>query len=83
MEPEGSLPHSQVPATCPYPVPARSSPHPHILLPDDPYYYYHPIYVCVSQVVSRKETLLHFKFQVNFIGSLTAVRVIKIYTEHD
>ena len=33
MEPEGSLPHSQVPATCPYPKPARSSPFPHILLP--------------------------------------------------
>ena len=28
MEPESSLPHSQVPATCPYPEPARSSPHP-------------------------------------------------------
>ena len=28
MEPEGSLPHSQVPATCPYPVPAQSSPYP-------------------------------------------------------
>ena len=28
MEPECSLPHSQVPATCPYPEPARSSPHP-------------------------------------------------------
>jgi len=27
MEPEGSLPHSQVPATCPYPEPDRSSPH--------------------------------------------------------
>ena len=25
MEPEGSLPHSQVPATCPYPEPAGSS----------------------------------------------------------
>jgi hypothetical protein len=24
MESEGSLPHSQVPATCPYPEPARS-----------------------------------------------------------
>ena len=30
MEPEGSLPHSQVPATCPYPEPGRSSPYPHI-----------------------------------------------------
>ena len=28
MEPEGSLPHSQVHATCPYPEPARSSPYP-------------------------------------------------------
>jgi len=28
MEPEGSLPYSQVPATCPYPEPARSSPYP-------------------------------------------------------
>jgi hypothetical protein len=27
-EPEVSLPHSQVPATCPYPEPARSSPYP-------------------------------------------------------
>jgi len=32
MEPEGSLPHSQVPATCPYPQPARSSPYSHNLL---------------------------------------------------
>ena len=30
MQPEGSLPHSQQPATCPYPEPARSSPCPHI-----------------------------------------------------
>ena len=52
MEPERSLPHSQVPATCPYPEPARFSPYPtsHFLkihlniIP--------PIYVCVSQVVS-------------------------------
>jgi len=28
MEPEGSLPHSQLPATCPYPEPAPSSPRP-------------------------------------------------------
>jgi len=39
MEPEGSLPHSQVPATCPYPEPDRSSPshflklHLNIILP--------------------------------------------------
>jgi hypothetical protein len=29
MEPEGSLPHSQDPATCPYPEPAQSSSCPH------------------------------------------------------
>ena len=45
MEPEGSLPHSQVPATCPSPEPARSSPystshflkiHINIILPSTP-----------------------------------------------
>jgi hypothetical protein len=43
MEPEGSLRHSQVPATFPYPEPAQSSPHTHfpkirlnIILPSMP-----------------------------------------------
>jgi hypothetical protein len=36
MEPEGSLPHSQVPATCLYPEPDQSGLYPHILLPEDP-----------------------------------------------
>jgi hypothetical protein len=36
MEPEGSLLRSQVPATCPYPEPAGSSPYLRILLPEDP-----------------------------------------------
>jgi hypothetical protein len=36
MVPERSLPHSQVPATCPYPEAARSNPCPHIPLPKDP-----------------------------------------------
>ena len=52
MEPEGSLPDSQVPATCPYSEPVWSSPHPHIPLPEDPSYYYPPIYALVSQVAS-------------------------------
>ena len=30
MEPEDSLPHSQVPTTCPYREPAQSSPCPNI-----------------------------------------------------
>ena len=36
MEPEGSMPHSQISATYPYPEPARSSPQPHIPIPEDP-----------------------------------------------
>jgi hypothetical protein len=34
VEPKSSLPHSQQPATCRYPEPARSSPYPHIPLPE-------------------------------------------------
>jgi hypothetical protein len=52
MEPEGSLPHSQVSATCLYPEPAQSSPYCHIPLPEDLSYYYPPIYAWVSSVVS-------------------------------
>ena len=37
MEPEGSLPHSQLPATCHYSEPAPSSPYPHIPLPEVPF----------------------------------------------
>jgi len=48
MKRECSLHHSQVPATCPYPEPARSS----IPLPEDPSSYYPPIYALVSQVFS-------------------------------
>jgi len=36
MEPEGSLPHSEVPATCLYPEPALSIHYLHIPLPKDP-----------------------------------------------
>ena len=52
MEPERSLPHSQVPATCPCSDPAGSNPYPHISLSEDPSYYFSPIYDWVSQVVS-------------------------------
>jgi hypothetical protein len=38
MEPEGSLPYSQVPATCPYPEPTPSSPHDPLQLPEHPSY---------------------------------------------
>jgi hypothetical protein len=36
MEPEGSLPYSQVPATCPYPEPSPYSPHNPLQLTEDP-----------------------------------------------
>ena len=36
MEPEGASPHSQAPATCPYPEPAQSSPHTLIPPPEGP-----------------------------------------------
>jgi hypothetical protein len=37
MEPEGSLPYSQVPATRPYPESTPSSPHDPLQLPEDPF----------------------------------------------
>jgi hypothetical protein len=36
METEGSLPCSQESATCPYPEPNESNPHPQTLFPLDP-----------------------------------------------
>jgi hypothetical protein len=52
MEPEDSLPKSQMPATCPYPEPTRSSPWSHIPIPEEPFYYSSPIDIWVFQVVS-------------------------------
>jgi hypothetical protein len=54
METEGSLPHSQVTATYPYPEPTRpsSNPPPHTSLSEDPSEYYPTIYVWDVQVVS-------------------------------
>ena len=46
MKPEGSLPYSHVYANRPYPEQARSSPHPHIPLPEDP--------SCVLLLVTEK-----------------------------
>jgi hypothetical protein len=54
MEPEGSLPQSQVPVTCLYPEPAQSSPYHHAPLPKVPSYY-HPIYTWVYPVVSLRQ----------------------------
>ena len=45
MEPENSLPHSQVPATCPYPEPARSIPYSHTKLPEEQSCYFRKLSV--------------------------------------
>jgi hypothetical protein len=37
MEPEGSLPYSQVPTTCPYPEPTPSTPHNPLQLTEHPF----------------------------------------------
>jgi hypothetical protein len=58
MEPEVSLPHSQVSATCPYTELALSSPYPHIPFHEDPSYYYPPIYDWFSQVTSYLQLFL-------------------------
>ena len=55
IETERSVPHSRVPATCPYPDPARYSPYPHIKLPEVSHLYYPPICTCASQVVSLSQ----------------------------
>jgi hypothetical protein len=52
MEPEGSIPHSQVPITCLYHQSAQSSSYSHIPLPEDPSKYCPPIYAWVSPFVS-------------------------------
>ena len=51
MELEGSLPYSQVPATCPYPEPTPSSLQP-LPLPEEPSYYCPSICVWVSPMAS-------------------------------
>src|SRR5215510_16504092 len=52
MEPESSLPYSQVPVTRPYPEPTPSSPQDSLQLPEDPSKYYPPTYVWVSRMAS-------------------------------
>ena len=52
MEPEGSLPPLEEPATCSFPKPNQFSPYPHIPLPEYPSKYYPPNYAWAFQVAS-------------------------------
>ena len=52
MEPEFSLPHLQVSATCPYSTPAPSSPYPHIPLLHDPSYSKYIIIIIIIITIS-------------------------------
>jgi hypothetical protein len=67
MELEGSLPHSQQPATCPYPEinPVRDP----IPLLEDPFYYYPPIYTCFFKVVSFPQVSLKIRQESKFLSS--------------
>jgi hypothetical protein len=71
MEPEGSLPHSQVPANCPYPESARSSLGPYIPLSEDHSEYYPPIYAWVFQV-----------FPSGFLAETLYTSFISPYVQH-
>jgi len=53
-EPEGSLPHSQVPATCPYPETGQSSP-----CPPSHFLKIHLNIILTSKPVPSKWSLLH------------------------
>ena len=72
MQSERSLLHSQVPATCPYPELAQSSPYPHIPFPEEPSYYDPP-----SKPGSLKFLSLMFPHQIPvYTSPLTHTRYI-------
>jgi hypothetical protein len=60
-----TLPHSQVPATCPYPEPDQSSPYLHIALPKD--LYIHIIYIKAHSHIYRAMDLYIYNIKVLYI----------------
>ena len=66
VEAGGSLPHSQQPATCPYPEPDQTSPRPFILFLEDQFWCYLAIYIYVIYIYvyipTRYTILQHWLF---------------------
>jgi hypothetical protein len=54
MKPEGSLPHSQAPATCPYPKPDQSSICLPITILEDPFYITLPSTILQTNLILGK-----------------------------
>ena len=85
MEPESPSPYPQVPATCPYPEPTPSSHHDPLQLPQDPFYYYPPIYVLVSPMasypqVSAPKPCIHLSFPPPTHATCTAYLMLDLIT---
>jgi hypothetical protein len=77
MEPEGLLPHSEVPATCPYPEPARTSPYPHIPLPEE---WLSWINIKIfNNILDKNENLYFVNFLIYITWSLIVFTVLHIY----
>ena len=78
MEPNGSLQHSQVTATCPYPEPLRSGPYSHIPLPEDPSY---NIRLCLGLPSERRVSFFLFFFLTPcswvLLDKLTGLQLVK------
>ena len=66
MESVISLPQAKVPANCPYPKPAQSSPFPHIPVLDDP---------SSSESNGEEKSLLQAVVEVRSWGRYAAVRL--------
>jgi hypothetical protein len=75
MEPEGSLPHSQVTASCPYPRPARSSPYPHILFPQT-------IYVFPKQIRRNTDQKIYILLELTYHQVSNVFKSVKFHNSY-
>ena len=81
MEPEGSLPHSQVPATSHYPEPARSSPIPHTPQSEFTYTYCGHVEGCTTnqqKINSLLECRILINCNIYFVSTCTLFCFIQV-----